>query len=225
MPKLSVAMPVYEMKDGAKFLRHSLRILKSQTFRDFEVVVSDNSAGDELKNVCRDFSSLEINYFKSDRKGMAPNSNAAIEASKGELVKILYQDDFLSDERSLHEIVDNFISDVNWLVTGCAHLDNEEGEWEDPHMPTYNPEIFLGKNTIGSPSVLTIRNSPPFLFDENLTWLLDCDLYRRLYDEWGEPAVLDVVNVIIRRGEHQMTNLISAERKQWEQDYLIKKYS
>lgn len=225
MPKISVAIPTSEMGGkGAGFLRYSLNCLAMQTFKDFEVVISDNSDNDDIQNICTEFPNIDINYFKNPVKGMAPNSNEAIKASKGELIKILYLDDFLAVDMSLEEIVKNFKESDMWMVTGCLHT-RDGKSCDRPHYPEYNQEIWTGKNTIGSPSVLTVRNSDPLLFDPTLTWLLDCDLYKRYYDKFGEPKILNTLNVVIRQGEHQMTNILSDEVKQREYDYLIKKYN
>ena len=224
-PKISVAIPTHEMKGGDQFLYQSLMRLEAQTFRDFEVVVSDNSEDEQMGNVCKLFKdSLTINYFKNPIKGMAQNSNSAIKASKGELIKILYLDDFLATEYSLEIIVGNFDDEVEWMVSGCKHTTDGLNRVNE-HKPKYTRNIHTGNNTIGSPSVMTVRNKKPLLFDENLTWLLDCDLYKRYYDKYGLPKILDTFNVVIRQGDHQMTNILSDEIKKNEHVYLHKKYS
>lgn len=222
--RFSICIPVYEMKGrGEEFLTHALQTIARQSLRDFEVVVSDNSLGDSLEKATKLFS-LNINYFKNPLRGMAPNTNAAMNAAKGELIKILYQDDFLSGFESLQEISDNFKPEDQWLVTGCAHT-TDGVIWENAHRPKYNDEIYLGNNTIGSPSVLTVRNEGKLLFDESLTWLLDCDLYKRYYDKYGAPKLLSAINVIIRTGKHQMTHQLSEERMLAEGEYLKTKFA
>ena len=174
-PAISVCIPSYEMHGEAKrMLTRSFDMLKKQTFKDFEVVVSDNSEDDVVRNICAssEYQSLNINYFKNPRKGISPNTNEAIKKATGKLIKTLYMDDFLSDENSLQDIMDSFKG--NWLVTGCGH-NTGDGKIKNIHFPTYNKKVYLGKNTIGNPSILTIKNEDLMLFDENLSWLLDCD--------------------------------------------------
>jgi len=220
---LSICIPTYEMGGrGKDLLKKSLGILNTQTYKDFEVVVSDNSKDDEIKNLCAEvgYSALSINYFKSTRIGMAQNTNEAMRHAKGEIIKILYMDDYLADENSLKKIVENF--NGYWMVTGCEHDDGIKRY--GPHYPTYNKKIYLGKNTIGSPSVLAIKNENPLLFDENMTWLLDCDYYKRMYDAYGEPTILNDINVVIGTGKHQVTNMLSNVTKKKELYYMIKKH-
>lgn len=144
---------------------------------------------------------------------MVENTNSGIRRARGELIKILYLDDMLAHENSLKNIVDNFKGE--WMITGCD---------TNPH-PYWTNDIETGNNKLGSPSVLTIRNDNPMLFDETMSWLLDCDLYRRMYDIFGEPTILDEINVIIGIGEHQMTHKLSDEEKQSEHEYMHTKYA
>ena len=85
-------------------------------------------------------------------------------------------------------------------------------------------QVYLGKNTIGAPSVLTVKNDNPLMFDEILIWLNDCDYYKRCYDKFGEPDILNKVNVVIGVGKHQTTNNINNGLKKMEKEYMKKKY-
>lgn len=169
--------------------------LEKQTFQDFEIIITKEGK-------------------------MAENTNAGIKKAKGKLIKILYQDDYLAHEQSLQEIVDNF--DKGWLVTGCVHSNDGETVFNS-HTPEWNEDIHI-RNTIGSPSVLTIENNDPLLFDELMTWMLDCDYYKRLFQRYGKPTLLNDMNVVIGVGEHQTTHILSEERKTTEYKYMKKKY-
>lgn len=190
---ISIAIPVYpQMKNGDLLLKRCLDSIKKQTYTDYEIVITTSGT-------------------------MPENTNKAIKASKGELIKILYQDDYFAHKDSLKLIADSFKG--NWLVTACEH-DNGI-EIDRPHYPYFNSD----KNTIGSPSVLTMRNGLDMYFDENLTWLLDLDLYKRLYEKYGEPDILDDVNVVIGLHDGQATNTMGEERKLQEQEYMNIKHA
>ncbi len=221
---VSVCIPTFEAHGRAiELLSRSFDMLKKQTFKDFEVVVSDNSDNDDIKNFCErpEYASLNIKYSKNPRKGISANTNEAIRAASGKLIKILYMDDFLSGENSLKEVVDNFKG--HWLVTACAHSE-KNGKIMKPHFPSFNNKLKMGENTIGSPSVLAITNENPLWFNENLTWVLDCDYYQRLYEKYGEPTVLNNINVIIGLGKHQTTKHLGFWEKRKEIKYMKKKY-
>lgn len=211
------------MEGGDKLFTRCLNSLWDQTFQDFDIVVTDNSDDDTIKDIC-DYYKAGINYYRNPIKGMAQNTNEAIRRSKGDLIKILYMDDFLVETEALMCILNKFDDDVNWLAAACIHVDTL-GNIGGTHRPHYNDKIHTGLNTIGSPSVITIRNKDPLMFDENLTWLLDCCYYRRLHDKYGEPAIIKHKPLVgIGIGLHQMTNILSREIKQKEYIYLANKY-
>jgi hypothetical protein len=191
-PFVSIAIPYYAgMKNAEFFLDRCLASIRSQTFQDYEIVVTDKGK-------------------------MAENTNNAIKASTGELIKVLYMDDYFADNNALKRIVDAFKANPHafWLITGTNN--NPRPYWTD--------DIETGNNKLGSPSALTIRNDYPLLFDENLGWLLDCDYYKRMNREFGEPIILEDVNVIIGVGEHQATNTMGDAIKKQEELYMRKKY-
>lgn len=226
---LSVCIPTYEMRGvGHIFLKQSLEILEKQSFRDFDVVISDYSKTDLVKKVCDGFNDrLDIKYCKNTDPtgGMSANTNNAIKNATGKLIKILFQDDFLYDEHALQTIVDNFdLEKDHWLVTACEH--SKDGKtFFRPFYPKYNKKIHLGKNTISSPSVLTIKNDNPLLFDTNLKWLMDCDYYRRCFDLHGEPKIVNTITAVNRIGSHQISATeANRELKKQEYKYMIEKY-
>lgn len=218
---ISIAIPTSPMENGEYLFTRCLESLWDQTFQDFEIVVTDNSDDDTIKSICN-FYKTGIRYFRNPRKGMAQNTNEAILRSNGDLIKILYMDDFLAHRKSLHKIVYNF--EGAWLATACTHMRMGDSYTQMIHYPSYSEDIHLGNNTIGSPSVLTIRNRRPLLFDENMTWLLDCDYYKRLHAKYGDPTTLQDINVVIGLHDGQATHLIPDQRKLQEQNYLITKY-
>lgn len=159
---------------------------------------------------------------------MAKNTNAGLKKARGQLIKILYLDDYLAHDNALQVIVDNFTPETQWLATGCLHQQTEIGLYEDPHSPhypRYTENISTGNNQIGSPSVVTLRREGMLLFDENMSWLLDCDLYKRYYDTYGKPTLVNDLNVVIGVGEHQTTYKLSEEEKLSEHYYLNDKHA
>lgn len=195
-PLLSICIPYYDGMDNAKFFLHRcLSSLDHQTFRDFEIVLTQSGK-------------------------MAENTNSAIKQAKGKIIKILFQDDYLADNNSLQKIVDSFTG--GWLVTGCFH--NYENKLINPHLPQWTDDIETGNNRVGSPSVVAFENKKPLLFDENLGWTLDCDLYKRLHKRYGEPTYLYEYNVVIGIHSGQASNVLSDNEKLKEQQYLIEKY-
>lgn len=213
---------------GVIFLKQSFDIFLKQSFTDFDVVISDHSKDTKVQELCETYQKqLQIHYYKNeqDRGNSSANINNAIQKATGELIKILFQDDFLYDEQSLEHIIKYFdLEKDHWLVTACTHTIDGETFFKN-HYPTYNNHIYLGKNTISSPSVLTIKNQNPLLFDKKLVWLMDCDYYKRYYDSFGKPKILSNISVVNRIGTHQITNTLATAKLQYiEYCYMARKY-
>lgn len=221
--KVSVALPVHNMKDSEYFLRRNLESLQNQSFKDFEVVITDNSPTMGLRYVIKEFPRLHVRYMQNKRIGMAQNTNEAIHNSIGELIKLIYLDDYLMPN-ALHNAVEN-MRDASWYASGCLHEQRGSGRLVSPHFPRYSEDIHTGNNTIGSPSVIMIRNENPLMFDERMTWLLDCDYYKRLYERYGPPITLNSLDVVMGIGDHQATNIIPNATKDWEHTYIKNKYA
>jgi glycosyltransferase involved in cell wall biosynthesis len=87
-------------KTAERFLVEYFSHLMYQTFKDFDVVISDQSEGDNLKTICDTFLHvLDIKYIKntSNKKNAANNVNNAVKHATGEIIKLLYMDDYFVD--------------------------------------------------------------------------------------------------------------------------------
>ena len=52
MPKVSIGLPIF---NGEKYIRNALSSLLSQTFSDFELIISDNASTDSTQMICEEF--------------------------------------------------------------------------------------------------------------------------------------------------------------------------
>lgn len=214
--KISICIPTWEQYGrGVEFLQNNFEVLLSQTYKNFNVIVSDHSKDDHIKLLCEEYSThLEIKYFKNENfLGNGPaNTNNSIINADGDIIKIIFQDDYLYDERALELIVKEFENDeCMWLVCGCNHTHDDGLNHTNPMTPYWNDEIKRGVNTISSPSVLSFRNNNPCLFDENLTMLMDCDMYQQLYVRYGLPTILPDCLVTNRIHQHQISTLYNKD--------------
>lgn len=220
-PFFSIAIPTYSYNGkGIDFLEHNFNILSNQIFRDFEVVISDHSLDDSIKDLCNKWDyKLNINYIKNEigRGVISPNINVCLKNCKGKWIKILFQDDYLYNESSLL-ITSNFINNnknINWLATKFVHSNDGINTYRDI-VPKWSNNMELGMNSIGCPSVITIKNENLIYFDESLNWLMDCEYYRRMYDIHGLPSVIDDITVVNRTSEYRLTHQISERQKEAE---------
>jgi hypothetical protein len=227
----SIAIPTYEMNgQGSTFLDFSFQKLNDQVFKNFEIVISDHSISDEIKDLCTKWSDiLDIKYVRNTNKigSSSANVNNAIRNCTGEWIKILFQDDFLFDYESLSKISDFISSSPNseWIATSCEHS-NDGQDMYRPFYPKWDDNIHFGKNTISSPSVICIKNKTNKLyFDEDLIWLMDVEYYKRMYDSYGEPSYIYDIIVVNRTWGNQLTNTIGDEVKSKEKAIIKSRYN
>lgn len=226
----SIALPTYEMHGrGVEFLAFSFDILNKQTFKDFEVVISDNSLNNDIKNLCDKWNKkLKIRYFRNPatEKTATTNSNNALKNCTGKWIKILFQDDFLYGNDALENLHNHIKNnpDKIWFATACEH--SKDGQnMEREHFPKWSKKLYLGKNTISSPSVITIKNTnDKLLFNKDFTWLMDVEYYKRMYDLYGEPSYLLKINVVNRLWGNSTNNTLSDEVKEQEVRAMRGKY-
>lgn len=225
--KVSIAIPCYEMHgNGGEFLNNNLDIISKQTYKNIEVVITDHSVTNIVSDVVKQWTDkLDIKYIKHDYKvgSSSANVNVAMDNCSGDLIKIIFQDDFLYGENSVELNVKNFNLENKWLVTSCLHT-TDGITFYNKHIPRWNNQIHRGINTISSPSVLTIRNDVPLRFNEDLIWLMDVDIYKRLYDNYGLPMILEDIVVVNRLWGSQLSNTIPQAIKDKEVKYMIKTY-
>ncbi len=95
IPTVSIGMPVY---NGEKHIREALDSVLSQTFADFELIISDNASTDQTEAICRDYAKKDrrIRYVRqAENRGVAANFQFVLDEAVGEYFKWLAHDDFL----------------------------------------------------------------------------------------------------------------------------------
>ncbi len=196
-PKVSIVVPIHAMQNGAEFLWRLVNSLTEQTFKDWELIITKDGK-------------------------MAENTNSGIKRARGKWIKIMYLDDYFSSPHSLMRVnlcIDPGAEDIEreWLITPTD--DNPKPQWTD--------DIETGNNKLGSPSALTFKNhfEDNLLFDEKMSWLLDCDFYKRMYDKYGKPTISLFPDITLGKGDHQMTHILTNDEKLAEHKYITKKYA
>ena len=210
--RLSIAIPTFEYKGkGGEFLDFLFRTIEIQTFKDFEVVVSDHSKDEKLVDVIDSFKSkFDIKYIKNkNRLGNGPaNTNNAIRNCSGEIIKVMFQDDFFYDSQALKKIYDSFDDKHEWLVCGSNHTKNNGKSFYRKIYPKWNNRIINGVNTISSPSVMAVKKKvfDQIKFDESLVMMMDCEIYFHIKKEFGEPIYLHEILVSNRIHQDQISS-------------------
>ncbi len=96
-PLVSVCVPTY---NRPKTLERSIKCLINQTYKNLEIIISDNcSPNEEVEKVIQKYiADPRINYIRQPvNKGAIYNFNCVIEKAKGEYVMRLADDDWLDE--------------------------------------------------------------------------------------------------------------------------------
>jgi glycosyltransferase involved in cell wall biosynthesis len=91
-------MPVY---NGEQFIKEALDSILRQTYRDFELVISDNASTDSTQEICEVYAAQDqrIRYYRNKQNyGAAENYNRVFKLSTGEYFKWASHDDLCAAE-------------------------------------------------------------------------------------------------------------------------------
>ncbi len=92
-PFFSIVIITY---NRASFLKANLSILLQQSFKDYEVIISDNASTDKTREVIESFKDKRIRYLRNKRNiGFPKNARKAILAACGKYIFTLGDDDFI----------------------------------------------------------------------------------------------------------------------------------
>lgn len=225
--KVSICIPTYGMNgEGSFYLQKNLSSVFLQTVKPHEVVISDHSTDDMVEKTAylwKDF--LNIKYYRNDRKigTISANLNNCIEKSEGDIIDFMLQDDYYFAPNSLQKRLE-ILGNSQWSVTGTIHYAVEQNHFYWHLVPSYRNDIYLGYNSIGSPSLLTMKKDGCPLFDENLFMLTDCDYYKQLFDKFGSPSTSGDITSVSCIWEGQSQKKVSQEKKNEEVRIVKEKY-
>lgn len=91
-----------------------LESLKSQTYKDYELIVVDQNEHDYIEKIIRDFQKLNVRYIKSKVKGLSYNRNIGLKYACGEIIGFP-DDDCFYDDNLLKEVTNYFMENETRL--------------------------------------------------------------------------------------------------------------
>lgn len=166
-PTVSIVIPVYNRED---LIEATLASALSQTFRDIEVIVTDNNSTDGTFAIVDKVAQCDsrVRAFRNESNvGPVRNWARAIGHARGEYVKILWSDDLIEPdfvEKCLNVIAGR--SDIGFVFTAVvlfgngfrrlAHFGNSvpSGVFDSA---SYIAATLLGENLLFSPGCALFR--------------------------------------------------------------------
>jgi glycosyltransferase involved in cell wall biosynthesis len=213
-PLISICIPAYKR---ISFLKRLLDSVAEQSFRDFEVIVTDDSPDMEVELFVKNYTErFPFVYFRNQRPlGSPANWNKAIQLASGSWIKIMHDDDWFAYEDSLLKFARAAQNSTStFIFSGFENHDLEKGSYSrfiisslEAFLLRRNPLYLFRKNLIGHPSTTLIRNNRAYWFDEKLKWVVDFEFYIRLLKEGNRFVAIKEPLIHIGIGEEQITKL------------------
>lgn len=188
---LSILIPAYCYAEGVIRIFKKLSSKKNQLF---EIIINDDSSNNEIELFIADWAlkkEINLSYIRNQPAlGAAGNWNSLLDKAKGEYCLLLHHDEFLLSE--------DFLNSLIYILEQYQHTDvfllncilaTEDGSHYRQHVPMWLrslvikkfPEYLFCRNVVGPTSSLVIRRNLYPRFDISLRWLIDVDLYYRIF--------------------------------------------
>jgi glycosyltransferase involved in cell wall biosynthesis len=218
--KIDVVIPVY---NGAKFILQALESVVNQTLSPRRIIIVDDGSTDntyELVVKYAENSRVEIKIISKNNGGLSSARNAGIKESDGDFIAFLDADDSwvknkLEEQISLFEKT----KFKNLALIYCDYdvinsngdilFKNYKAPLDDKRMRGSVFKTLLSRNQIASSGSGVLIKREVFetvgLFDENLKFGEDWDMWLRISERY-EIDFVDKVLVHIRKHGQNMTS-------------------
>jgi glycosyltransferase involved in cell wall biosynthesis len=207
-PFISICIPAYKK---AECLKRLLDSIADQTFKDFEVVITDDSRGDAVQLLLNDYANLfSIAYKKNvPPLGSPENWNAAIRLARGEWIKMMHDDDWFENNFSVEEFASNAQAnpDCSFLFSGFTEVDISSKHRKSFVINDYylqrlkrSPLTLFKQNFIGHPSTTLVKNDHALFYDRNVKWVVDIEYYIRFLN--ANNSLFAIKKTLIAIGIH-----------------------
>jgi len=209
---ISICIPAYKR---LSYLKRLLDSIAAQTFKDLEVIITDDSPDDSVYEMIQQYRDrFSLQYYKNQPAlGTPANWNSAISKATGEWIKLMHDDDWFATNTALQQFADNTTKGSRFIFCSYARVTDESGKTEVMQMPPAfqnsliaQPLILFASNHIGPPSVTMIHKSIAGLYDERMKWRVDIDLYIQVL--LAEKSFTYIKDVLVNMGVNagQVTN-------------------
>ena len=185
-PKITVLMSVY---NGEKYLQETIESVLSQSYKNFELLIIDDKSTDKTCLIINSFKDPRIKLIiNNQRLGLSKSLNVGIKLSSGEYIARLDADDICHQNRlEIQKLYLENNPDCGILATNAILINqygHNNGYWNaDIETNDYRSIIkrLPFENCIVQSSVMGKKKIfLDFLYDENLSFAEDYDLWLRI---------------------------------------------
>lgn len=212
-PLVSICVPAYK---HTTYLERLLDSISIQTFKSYEVVVTDDSPEDTVKQFLEKYTRLTgIRYIRNRAAlGTPENWNEGIRQSKGKWIKLMHDDDWFADPFALQAFFDASMQNPNckFFFSAFQNVEQTSGNAEvircnafDRWLLTFSPLHLFKRVYVGNPSCTFIRRDVDELYDNRFKFVVDFEYYIRLVRKEKNFQYIDKVLLNIGFNDEQVT--------------------
>ena len=242
-PKVSICIPAY---NNEAEVRRLLSSIAAQTMQDVEIILTDDSTNGEIEELVGELRSARsagveadytrwtapcmsrLRYVHNEKPlGHIFNWNKALSLAEGEYIKIMFSDDWFTQEDSLERLTALLDENPQASLAFCGTRQvSQKRTWERAAGEEYVERLrrdyrylFLG-NEIGAPSA-TLYRACGAAFDERSNWASDMFLYFEILQKNPRFAFTPEPLISIGVHEEQYTESFTEKDIRKYQDRLL----
>lgn len=150
-PKISIAMPVYNVEE--KWLRLCIDSILNQVYTNWELCMADDASTDpNVKKILTEYQQLDERIrvvFREQNGHISEATNSALAIATGEFVALLDNDDELAIN-ALYEVVKvlNENPELDLIYSDEDKIDMDGNRSDPAFKPDWSPDLLLGTNYI-----------------------------------------------------------------------------
>ena len=211
-PFFSICIPTFNSVD---LLNKLIQSVLKQTFRNIQIIISDDSTTDEVYLYCKSLNDDRIIYFKHKSVITATeNWNFALKKATGKYKILVHHDDYFSNYLCLEKIHNEYLKNGEMMVYFLSFINEDKFQkfYYNKFLMTQifkRPDDLLYVNYFSSPSCLVLNQKVDLVYNEQLKWLVDVELYVRLFKKYKQIKKISNVAMVIGGGRERITNFIS----------------
>lgn len=150
-PKISIAMPVYNVEE--KWLRLCIDSILNQVYTNWELCMADDASTDpNVKKILTEYQQLDERIrvvFREQNGHISEATNSALAIATGEFVALLDNDDELAIN-AFYEVVKvlNENQELDLIYSDEDKIDMDGNRSDPAFKPDWSPDLLLGTNYI-----------------------------------------------------------------------------
>ena len=208
LPLVSICIPTY---NGEKYIEEALNSALRQTYKNIEIVISDDNSCDSTLDVVNQIqknTKIPIFIYNHQQNGLGSNWNNCVRKASGEYIKLLFQDDIIFPN-CIEKMMQIALKDkkIGLVFSKRNFLYIDENNYVD-EMNKYYKELHIfwenlksinsgtkllkecsclrdvPQNKVGEPTVVLLKKevfTKVGFFNETLVQILDYEFWYRVF--------------------------------------------